>query len=438
MVSIANGQPVPYATVEVFQVNHPSPGVYTTTLLTTSSTDSGGNFSAPFTHPSPPRPNVILRVSQTAGGVTSYIYSENPATDTRWSIADVVNVHLKASASAITINPPPIGPPPGAYFVFTRVGNIVTGSISQTNGYAYFNNPPSPYPYPTMDSDVPFGGTLWIGGWFGIALIALGAQYYKVQWAPGAQAANGVGPWTDVVDPLSNSYYDTVTHNWVAQSMGPSTVGGVTNMYQLPSNPLLVPWAFPDLLATLDTTKIPTGLHTLRVIGYFLSGGVANVIGGSIANWAATYVDPFYGTLKLQIDNTPPTFQITGAKRNGVPVAPCDTVNIGAADVLEIDFEAFDTNGHLRNYSVDGIWGHNSLIHPRRRARIPPTTTTPGTSTGRTCGPAPCRSRHSTAGPHTTPSKWVRARTTSGCESTSARPTATASSIGDTKTTTPS
>ncbi len=142
-------------------------------------------------------------------------------------------------------------------------------------------------------------------------------------------------------------------------------------MYQLPSNPLLVPWAFPDLLATLDTTKIPTGLHTLRVIGYFLSGGVANVIGGSIANWAATYVDPFYGTLKLQIDNTPPTFQITGAKRNGVPVAPCDTVNIGAADVLEIDFEAFDTNGHLRNYSVDGIWGHNSLISP------PPTSPNP-------------------------------------------------------------
>jgi hypothetical protein len=371
VASIANGQPVPYATVEVFQVNNPSPGVYNTTMLTTSSTDSAGDFSAPFTHASPPRPNVILRVSQTVGGVTDYIYSENPATDTRWSIADVVNVHLKADGSAVTLNPPPIGQPAGAYFVFTRVGNIVAGSISQTNGYAYPNPPPAPYPYPTMDSDMPFGSTLWIGGWFGIALIALGAQYYKVQWAPGAQTANGPGPWTDVTDPLSNSYYDTVTHNWIAQSMGPSTVGGVSNLYQLPSNPLLIPWAFPDLLATLDTTKIPTGLHTLRVIGYALISGLAQVIGGSIANWAATYVDPFYGTLKLEIDNTPPTLQITGAKRNGVPVAACDTVSIGVGDVLEIDFEAFDTNGHLRNYSVDGIWGHNLRISP------PPTSPNP-------------------------------------------------------------
>lgn len=149
VVSSTNGQPVPFATVEVFQVNNPSPGVYNTTLLTKAATNGAGAFMAPFTFPSPPRPNIILRVTQKVGGVTTIIYSENPATDTRWAIADVVNVVLKVSGAAVTTNTPPSGQPTGSYFVFTRVGNIVPGSISQTNGYAYPNEGVAPYPYPT-------------------------------------------------------------------------------------------------------------------------------------------------------------------------------------------------------------------------------------------------------------------------------------------------
>src|SRR5208337_4028832 len=201
VISSANGQPVPYASVQVFQVTMPG---YATSLLTTVSTQLNGTFSAPFTFASPPRPNVILRVSQTVGGVTSYIYSENPSIDTRWAIADVVNVVLSASGNLVTINPSPTPQPSGDEFLFTRVGNIVTGSISQTNGYAYPNEGAGPYLYPTQNSDMPFGATLWIGGWFGVGLTTppLGAQYYKVQWAPGIQAASGAGPWTDVTDPL--------------------------------------------------------------------------------------------------------------------------------------------------------------------------------------------------------------------------------------------
>ncbi|MGD0694539.1 MAG: hypothetical protein ABSB82_06755 [Terriglobia bacterium] len=374
VVSITNGQPVPYAKVQVFQVHMPG---YTTSLLTTTSTHADGTFSAPFPHPSPPRPNVILRVSQTVGGITTYIYSENPHTDTRFSIADVVNVTLKASGTLVTSNPSPTPQPTGDEFLFTRVGNIVTGSISQTNGYAYPNEGVAPYPFPTQDSDAPFGGTLWIGGWFGVGLTTppLGAQYYKVQWAPGIQAASGAGPWTDVTDPLSNSYFDFTTENWISQSMGPTTVGGVIHLYQLPNNPGSIPWAFPDLLAQLDTTKLPTGPVTLRAIGY-TGAAVPGIVGdGTLATWLSTYVDPAYGSLKLQIDNTPPaSVSISGVNINGGAIPPCGTAILGssATDYLEIDFEASDTLGHLRDYTVDAIWGANHYVMP------PPSPPPPG------------------------------------------------------------
>src|SRR5208282_2522139 len=326
VVSITNGQPVPYATVQLFQVTK---GTYATSLISPTvppkvTTAVDGTFSVTFAYTPPV--NLILRVSQTVGGVTTYIYSENPATDTRWVIGDVLYVILKANA-LVTINPPPTPMPTGDEFIFTRVGNIVTEYISQKNGYAYANEPPEPmggWPWPTEYSDQPFGSTLWIGGWFGAGLttLPLGAQYYKVQWAPGVQKTTGPGPWTDVMDALSNSWFDFSTENWVNQSMGPSTVGGVPNLYQLPNDPTSIPWAFPDLIAQLDTTKLPTGPVTLRVVGY-TSAAIPIIVGGILATWFSLYVDPVYGQLPLQIDNTPPTsVAITGVNIYPAPANP--------------------------------------------------------------------------------------------------------------------
>jgi hypothetical protein len=371
VVSRTNGQPVAYAKVQVFQVHIPG---FTTNLLTAVTTLANGTFSAPFTFTSPPRPNVILRVSQTVGGTTTYIYSENPASDTRKAIADVVTVTLEASGTLVTSNPSPTPQPTGDKFLFTRVGNIGTKDISQKNGYAYANDA-APYPYPTADSDAPFGGTLWIGAWFGAGLTTppLGAQYYKVQWAPGIQAANGAGPWTDVTDPLSNSYFDFTTENWVTQAMGPKPVGGVTDLYQLPNDPANIPWSFPDLIAQLDTALLPAGPITLRVIGY-TGAAVPQIVGnGTLATWLS-YVDPAFGSLKLQIDNTPPTGAIINAiKINGATVPVCTPAKLNSTtDYLEIDFGASDTLGHLGSYAIDAIWGANNYVMPPPSPAQPP------------------------------------------------------------------
>jgi hypothetical protein len=182
--------------------------------------------------------------------------------------------------------------------------------------------------------------------------------------------------WTDVTDPLSNSYFDFTTENWVSQSMGPMTVGGVSDLYQLPNNPGTIPWAFPDLIAQLDTTTLPTGPVTLRVIGY-TGAAVPVIVGtGTLADWFSSYVDPAYGSLKLQIDNTPPTsVSISGVNiSGGASVAACAPANLGssATDYLEVDFGAYDPLGHLGSYSVDAIWGADNYVMP------PPSPPPPG------------------------------------------------------------
>jgi hypothetical protein len=263
--------------------------------------------------------------------------------------------------------------PTGDKFLFTRVGNIGTKDISQ-NGYAYDNAVMSPPPK-TADSDAPFGGTLWIGAWFGTGLTTapLGAKYYKMQWAPGLQAAGGVGPWTDVTDHLSNSYFNFTTENWVTQSMGPTTVGGVTDLYQLPNDPGNIPWSFPDLIAQLDTALLPNGPITLRVIGY-TGAAVPQIVGnGTLATWLS-YVDPAFGSLKLQVDNTPPTSAIiNGLKFNGTGVGACATVTLNSTtDYLEVDFGASDNLGHLGGYTLDAIWGANNYVMPPPTPPQPP------------------------------------------------------------------
>ena len=98
---------------------------------------------------------------------------------------------------------------------------------------------------------------------------------------------------------------------------------------------------------------------------------------GPLLSWLSSYVDPAYGSLKLRIDNTPPAqVAISGVNLNGVTVLACKASTLGssASDYLEVDFEAQDSSGHLRDYTVDAIWGANNYVMP------PPVPPGPGWS----------------------------------------------------------
>jgi len=358
---------VPYARVKVYEIDKVTAG-YKSDFLTEGLTDLNGIFNTTFTWPydiSIPgnRPDIIFKVIQKIDGVDKVIYNENPATQTRWNIGDILSVTLEAE-DCISIIPTPSGRPYDTLFVFTRVGVIGVNNIHTigvgASGYAYPDIAPAAPN--SRDANSPFGSTLDIAGWFGQFTDTV---RYKIQYS-----SDGV-TFTDISDPLYNSYYefDPSGGDWITVFMGPFPEGGQTNVYKMPyiEKPGQ-PWIFPDLIAKWDTTKVLDGLYTLRIQGFKWN----DVSHTTLVPSVALLIAPSYGTLKLRIDNSPPVSKInaeTGIKYNGDIKKVCDIVDF-TLGTLSIEFEASDSKGHLREYVLNAMYGHNNVVSP-----LPPNAT---------------------------------------------------------------
>ncbi len=349
VVSKVTGLGASFAQVEIFEVDKPG-GTYKSDLIKAAMTNQDGEFSATFTFSTGPpgsamRPDIIFRVTQNIDGVSNIIYNENPAEDTRWNIADVLSVELKAE-DCVSVTIPGGGPPYDNLFLFTRVGLIPVNEIDLTDGYAYPDIDPA-IPN-SLNANAPFGSSLDICGWFGLFT---GVEYYKIK-----QTRSG-GSTVEIDDPLYNLRYDAGLKKFVSEKMGPQTIGGVNNLYALPTSGL--PWVYPDRLIRWDTTKVQDGLYTLGIEGY-------NESGGSVIQLTAPTleIDSTYGTLKLQIDNNPPTtYEIKDMKHNGTPIKVCDIVKFTSGKI-SVKFRAYDAKGHLRSYALNALYGHNEYVSP--------------------------------------------------------------------------
>lgn len=100
------------------------------------------------------------------------------------------------------------------------------------------------------------------------------------------------------------------------------------------------------------------GLYTLRIQGFKW-----DALGTALEPSEALLIDPSYGTLKLMVDNSPPISKINGIKHNGAAVNVCDIVNF-TSGTLSIEFEASDRKGHLREYILNAMYGHNKVVSP--------------------------------------------------------------------------
>lgn len=338
------------------------------------------------------RPDVYFKVIQRIDGSERVIYTENPATQTRNNIGDIISVTLRA-AEGITRAPAPLtARPEDNLFIFTRVGNIPIQNIDtkNVNGMApgavhtaatgYANPNPLP-PAPNAGTaavttavaapNSPFGSTLTIGGWFG----PMAPVYrYKMRYS-----TDGV-TWNDISEPLVNSYFrfDFVTGgDWVNVVMGPFDEGGQRNVYKLPyiEQPI-APWTFPDVLMHWDTTKVSNGLYILKVETYAVDPSNPALL---VETTSSVHMSAAYGKAKLRIDNLPPRARLgrivhfAPGSTTGTEVSVCDIMTLTTGR-LRFHFEASDaTEGHLGGYSLNGMFGHNQTLPP-------PVTPAPGST----------------------------------------------------------
>jgi hypothetical protein len=343
VVSKVSGLGASFAHVEIFEVDKIL-GNYKSDLIDAVMTNQDGEFSTTFSFTTGPpgssaRPDIIFRVTQNIDGVTNVIYNENPAEHTRWNIADSLLVELKAE-DCISVSLPTAGPGYDNLFLFTRVGLIPIIEIDLTDGYAYPG-------VTTLNADAPFGSTLDICGWFGVFT---GVEYYKIKYT-------GSGSPVEMTDALYNLRYDVGLKTFVSVKMGPQTIGGVNNLYALPTAGF--PWIYPDRLIRWDTTKVPDGLYTVEIEGYSESGGVVSQIPYPTLDNTQTH-----SVLKLQVDNTPPTvYEIGKIKHGSTVIDVCDIVKFTSGKI-EIEFEASDAKGHLRSYALHAMYGHNQYVTP--------------------------------------------------------------------------
>lgn len=344
---------IPYAKIKVYEVDTIAGG-FKSDLLVEGNGDAAGNFTITFAWGAIGKPDVIFQVYQQIGGIAKLIYDENPALQTRWNIGDYLTVTLETSGG-FAINPPSSSRSYDHLFVFTRIGVIGVNRIDTIGGAAtgYASPDTDPAAPNSADANAPFGATLDVCGWFGqfVNLVR-----YKLQYS-----TDGV-TYQDVTDPFFNYYFelDSTGGHWATMAMGPFDEGGQVNLYKVPyiEKPGQ-PWIFPDLLGQWNTTKVVNGRYTLRIKGY-------KWVAGALQETSITDLDinPNYGTLKVTIDNTPPVAKLLDIWLNNDKKKVCDIVDFSAGSVLKIEFEASDANGHLRNYSLNAMYGHNQVVSP--------------------------------------------------------------------------
>ena len=373
----ASGFPLYGGEVKAYEVDPVPGGSFQTELLFSATLGSTGDFTATVTWPlsgsgfEAGDPDLILQVTQTVGGSTEIVYEEL-STSTRWNVADGSFLTLE-SESPFAICPDPgvslASIPNDTIFLFTRIGAEETANIdcrgndAAAGGYlrprkAPFG--PAAAGFAGSYSDQPFGRTLDLIGWFGALA---NVDYYKVQYS-----SDGGSSWHDVDTALPNKWYDTSDPNpsnwhWVPQSMGPFSVGSIDNLYQIP---FFVrpgtPWSWLNRVGRFDTTKAPDGLNRLRIVAYkWASGSLVPATSSDVL------IDPNYGEIVLQTDNTAPDVEILDVKLNGVSTAACNILNLGtgAADKVSIDFRVRDARGHLLSYGLDALYGHRCSVRPR-------------------------------------------------------------------------
>jgi hypothetical protein len=260
----------------------------------------------------------------------------------------------------------------GSGFIFTQLGNIPTAAITQnsldpTKLLGHANVDPSIATALSIPAytNTPFGSKVWVYGLFGHDDPV---DYYQVL----------IGPWVGDTPPAPADFtpltetlvkvqyiYNNVTHEWTYSyvTVGPQTVWGVENVYQL-TTPSVGSgfWSNMDLRMIWDTGKFANGKYTLKIRGFHDLGlffGLSDVTPTNSQELiVAINNSPVKAEiLKVKYDPSNPAY--IGITDGEIP--ECGIIKLNSLqENLRFNITASHPDGYLLQYILDDLWGKNN------------------------------------------------------------------------------
>ncbi|MBF6594536.1 MAG: carboxypeptidase regulatory-like domain-containing protein [Thermaceae bacterium] len=308
-------------------------------------------------------PDLIFKVTQDCRERGTVIVDEN-FWDARWDIPTNLSVTLVANDQACCV--PNIPDPEGNCMVFDQVCSTPVSQIGGNLGAPApegFANPGVIAVY----ADRPFADSMVISGLFGSTA---NVDYYELEWS--SDNINWNAMPQAAVGGFSRAYYHSLAQPYVPVGFSPATIGG-RYVYESREHATARIGGFPPnlwlsdnyntLMVWLSKNLFADGLYYLRVVAYN-DGGSGTLINRRILPFCSSETP---NGLKLTLDNIgnpnlEPAADISDVRIGGMSVGPCTNVQIGAGSALDIDFTAYDVDGHLALYSLIATYGKNLAV----------------------------------------------------------------------------
>ncbi len=258
----------------------------------------------------------------------------------------------------------------GSGFIITDIGDVPTAEIIQDkdddrHGLTDVNGAEALALGIPAYMDCPFGGNLWVHGIFGNANPVTHYQIRVGKWVGSSEPT--VEECTPLSDGLTKVKYfiedanGAVTHKYI--SLGPDTLDGVDNLYEVTSGEMQkewvggkmywTSWSQADLRMRWNTTSWDDGKYIIRYKAY-------------------RYI-PMFGLTELTlnpndldhvtvvVDNTPVEAEIHSVKYDTGEVIPeCGIIDLGDPNEnLIFTITASHPSGYLKNYWLAALYGKN-------------------------------------------------------------------------------
>jgi hypothetical protein len=343
-------------------------------------------------------PDIIFRVTQDCAEGGTVIFEENYG-QARWNIPTTLDVTLTANSEACCLSDQG-DDPEGACAVLT---NVCDDPIDVIGGNPGAPATPAGYLYPgavSIGGDRPYAGRVLIQGQVGNAV-----DYYEFQWSDGGGATWNDMPAAAVAD-IPRRYWDLPSNTFHPVPFLTSVDGRLVFEsrlhYEATHDPLT--WGatrfwmannYLSLMNWLTRTPFLNGTYRLRIKGWQLAGG--HLTSPQNLEYLPTCSTPTPAELVLRIDNRlegaasghpigdpnhlcgagtvhtctlEPDTDFLGVRiirrgPGGVPtgevteVGACGNVPIGPQDLVQVDFFAYDPEGHLAYYTLQATYREN-------------------------------------------------------------------------------